>query len=102
MKKLSLILLALALMVSFAGCSRGGANETTTPTTQAPTTAPTTAPQTRPTTIPTIEPTMDTNIPDPDVDTSMPDDGILPDATDMTDGTNNSDSQTQGRNMRAH
>ena len=56
--------------------SRNDMGATTVPTTR-PTTAPTTAPTTRPT-APTTMPTLETNIPDPEVDTSM--------TTDTTEG----------------
>ena len=83
MKKLFTIALTLVLTFSLAAC--GCEAQKTTPATTAPTkapttaptttptTAPTTAPTTVPTTIPPMDPTLETNIPDPSVDTSMPD-----------------------------
>ena len=60
MKKISIVTLAFILAASFAACGR----RNNTPDTQI-----------------TILPTIETNIPDPEVDTSMPD------MTDMIDGT---------------
>ena len=61
--------LACVLTLSACGCSNSIMNETQTPGT---------------TLIPDILPTMDTNIPDPEVDTQMP---IYTDGTDSTAGT---------------
>ena len=83
MKKFSLITLAIIVLVSLTACGR----KNNTPSTTAGTTAGTTAPATTATIIPTDP--MTTNIPDPSVDTSMPD---MTDGTDTTifDGTTES------------
>lgn len=75
MKKLFTVALALVLTFSMAAC--GCQAQDKTPATTAPTTVPTTAPTTTPTTAPTMpmDPTVETNIPDPSVDPSMPDNG---------------------------
>ncbi len=81
MKKLSAVLLAVVLVLSLAACRMRNDTPETTPTvvTTLPTTAPETAPvQTEP------MPTLETNIPDPNVDNSMP--GM----NNGTDGTENS------------
>lgn len=58
MKKISILLLALAIAGSLAACGRNndnGANSTSDMTI-----------------LPTAMPTLDTNIPDPEIDTQMP------------------------------
>lgn len=77
MKKFTVIALALIVMVSLAACGRNK-NEASTPTTTAPTTEATTDRD--------VMPTIETNIPDPSVDTEMP---IYTDGTDGTDGNDN-------------
>ena len=86
MKKLSMIALALVLSLSLAACGRGKNSETSAPTN-------TTANKSTfdPTIIPDMDPTLETNIPDPSVDTSMPMD------TDITEGTDNMDTTKKGR-----
>ena len=66
MKKFTILALVLVLTFSLAACGRRDEmpTETTPSATQIPT---------EQVTIPTIVPTMGTNIPDPEVDTSMPD-----------------------------
>ena len=74
MKQLFAIALALVLVIGLRACGRNREEPTTAPTVQT-TTTPTTAatvPTTRETE-PILDPTMQTNIPDPSVDTSMPD-----------------------------
>ena len=75
MKKFTMLALVLVLTLSMAACRRkDDNNETTTRETSTEATQGTTM-------MPEIEPTLETNIPDPEVDTSMPD------MTDMIDGT---------------
>ena len=76
MKKISIIALMLILCLSLAACGRRNEPDTT-PTTTAPTSEATIFPST--------DPIIETNIPDPSVDTSMPD------MTDMLDDTNATD-----------
>ena len=66
MKKIGLIAIAVLFAFSVCACSR---KDTTAPTmpqeaTQTPTVAPTTLPE--------IDPTLDTNIPDPHINTEIP------------------------------
>lgn len=71
MKKSFALLMAICMVISLCACGRNKPAETmptTTPTTVPATTAPTTH-----ATMPSVDPTMETNIPDPSVDTSMPD-----------------------------
>ncbi len=85
MKKISIIILSLALSISLAACGRRDKKPATT-------TAPTTETSMIPGLDPTImDPTIHTNIPDPEVDTSMPDiiDPSLPGSTDGSDPTGN-------------
>lgn len=87
MKKFGMIAMALILTLSLCACGRRNNSEPTTPTvpkqpTTAPTAAPTTAPTTEPTVMPDL-PDMDTNIPDPTVDSNSTD--------GMTDGNDNGD-----------
>ena len=89
MKQLFAIALALVLMIGLSACGRNRKEPVTTPTTQATTTPTTTAtvPTTRETE-PIMDPTMATNIPDPSVDTSMPDmTDLLPGEEATTDST---------------
>lgn len=88
MKKFSIIALALVLTLSLAACGKKN-NETTTPTT--------TQPSTDMTVFPDIDPTFETNIPDPNVDTSMP---MYTDGTNSTDSTDNTDT-TDSANSRS-
>ncbi|MBQ6839457.1 MAG: hypothetical protein IJO45_02055 [Oscillospiraceae bacterium] len=73
---------ALVLVLAFALTACGRRNDTPTeavpPATQAPT---------QQSTMPTIDPTMGTNIPDPEVDSTMP---------DLMDPTGGSDPETGG------
>lgn len=66
MKKLIMIILAFTIAASFAacGCSKSMDSETSIPTTDSPTT--------ESGLVPDIMPTIETNIPDPSVDTQMP------------------------------
>lgn len=74
MKRLSIIALVLVLTLSLVACGRRDNGETSAPTT--------TTPSTDMTIIPHMDPTLDTNIPDPNVDSSMP---------MYTEGTNSTD-----------
>lgn len=76
MKKLFAIMISLLIVASFAacGCMRSTTGESTVPSSTTNT----------PSTMPDIIPTMETNIPDPSVDTEMP---IYTDGTDQTDNT---------------
>ena len=86
MKKISIIALGLIMAFSLAACGRS--NNNTTDTTAA------TNPSTDMNILPDMNPTLDTNIPDPSVDTSMP---MYTDGTDSTTdtGTNGSNSNTR-------
>lgn len=66
MKKVSIAMIILALTVSLSACGNRQYPSQTTPSTAPTATA-------SPSTTPAIDPTMGTNIPDPDVNTSMPD-----------------------------
>ena len=80
MKKIGILLMALALTVCFFGC---GEKDT-------PATTPSTSTNTEPssTVIPTMpDPTMDSNIPDPTVDSNSTENGSVLD--DMTTPDNN-------------
>ena len=88
MKKSFALLMAVCMLISLCACGRKKPAETT-PTT-VPTTTATTAPTTH-ATMPTTDPTLETNIPDPSVDTSMPDmtelmpsDGMETETTNVT------------------
>ncbi len=87
MKKAVILLVALLLTGSLAACGR----RDKTPTTAA-TTAPTRSTSPIPGLDPTImDPTFETNIPDPNVNSTMPSiipDVSIPDFTDGTDHTN--------------
>lgn len=74
MKKYSIIALAIILTLSLAACGRR--NDT---------------PDTGMTILPNMEPTIDTNIPDPDVDTKMPMYTEGTDTSDWTDSTQGMD-----------
>lgn len=63
MKKAGMIALTLVLTLSLAACGRKNNNATTPMSTQS---------ATETTIIPNIIPTMETNIPDPNVDATMP------------------------------
>ena len=90
MKQLSIIALTLMLSISLVGCGR---KEETKPT---QTTPPATQESTIPQTTPSIDPTIDTNIPDPTVDSNsnQPEDNTI-DAT-----TGNNDTATGRSKMR--
>lgn len=81
MKKLSAIALVLFLTISLAACGGSGNGGTSTPDTTAPSTG-------RPV-MPSTNPTIDTNIPDPNVDTHMP---MYTDGTQDTSGVGGSGS----------
>ncbi len=70
MKTFFAITMALVLTLSLAGCTKkDDSQNTSAPSTSA--SQPSTQPSTQATT-PSMDPTMGTNIPDPSVDTSMP------------------------------
>lgn len=81
MKKIAIFFLTLGLAATLAACGRRD-NANTTPSTSAPTRS-----TTAPTTEVTILPTLETNIPDPNVDTSMPD---MTETTETTNGATGS------------
>ena len=99
MKKLLSAALAIVLTFALAACGCQAREPmpttipTTTPTTVAPTTRPTEA-TTAPTTMPVTDPTIETNIPDPSVDAS------IPEATDMIDGVSPTDETRVDSRMR--
>ena len=66
MTKFTVFALVMVLIFTFTACGK----KTDTPKATAPVA---TQPETEDMTIPTIDPTMGTNIPDPEVDSSMPD-----------------------------
>lgn len=68
MKKICILLLALVVSVSIAACGRSNDNVTDGDGTM--------------TILPTALPTMDTNIPDPDINTEMP---MYTEGTGVTD-----------------
>ena len=78
MKKISIAVLAAILVLSMAACGRKQDNT--------PTTKPTTQP-TEMTILPNIDPTLDTNIPDPNINTEIP---------TYTDGTDPSGDMRSG------
>lgn len=79
MKNFGIILTVIVLTLSLCACGRRDDTPTeTTPATAEPTAA---------ATIPTIDPTMGTNIPDPSVDSTMPD---MIDPSENTSGNENS------------
>lgn len=86
MKKFSIIALALVVMLCFAACGRRNNNETSAPST--------TASDFNNTIIPNMDPTIDTNIPDPSVDTSMP---MYTDGTEDTLDTGSGMNSSTGR-----
>ena len=103
MKKISMLLLAFVVACTMTACLGRKPAETTAPTKT--TTAPTTVAPT--TTAPTIIPTMPdltegTNIPDPDVDTSMTNATTGTDTTSGTDitGTTGSTGEANRSRMR--
>lgn len=80
MKRYAMATLMIALALSLAACRGATTNETTVPTTSkplgttaAPTTRPTTQPTTQATTPTATMPTIETNIPDPNTGTGVPD-----------------------------
>ena len=85
MKKMSVFILALILIVSLSACGRGNRNDETMPSADTS--------GTDMTILPDMNPTIDTNIPDPNVDTQMP---IYTDGTDATENTAGRDSQRAG------
>ena len=85
MKKFCIATLAIIMVFALTACGRRKpATTQTVPATQAPATEPM---------LPTIDPTMGTNIPDPEVDTSMPD---LTEPMNETGGTDSTGSANKG------
>ena len=85
MKKITIAIMATLLVFIMVACGRRqDSNTNTTPSTQT-TTQPTTM-----TILPDIDPTLDTNIPDPNINTEMPSytDGTAP-SGDMRSGMMN-------------
>lgn len=76
MKKITIAIMAAVLVFAITACGR---NRDTDPS-SAPTTQPTTMPF-----MPEMDPTLDTNIPDPDINTETP---TFTDGTDPADGSN--------------
>ena len=76
MKKFSMAILALTVMLTLAACGCQNSNKPTNTTNMTP--------DTSMTILPDMDNTIGTNIPDPDVDTSMP---IYTEGTDATDDT---------------
>ena len=74
MKKISIMFLVLAMTLCIAACGRNNNEENSVPSTILPET---TMPF-----LPEMDPTLDTNIPDPDINTEMP---TYTDGTDPTD-----------------
>lgn len=74
MKKIAIILLVLLIALSICACGRSDRDETSIPT----------EPSSPINILPSMDPTIDTNIPDPDVNSTMP---MYTDATDSTDDT---------------
>lgn len=74
MKKIAIILLVLLIALSICACGRSDRDETSIPT----------EPSNPINILPSMDPTIDTNIPDPDVNSTMP---MYTDATDSTDDT---------------
>lgn len=97
MKKLFSIVFAFVLTVVLAACgcqAQENTPATTIPTTVPVTTAPTTMPTTEPTTLPPMDPTIQTNIPDPEVDTGNSE------MTESTERDTGSSTQNDGNNSR--
>ena len=69
MKRFAFFMSIASLLCVLTACGRKEPTPTTTPTTKPPVTTEATK-----ATMPQVDPTMGTNIPDPSVDTSMPDD----------------------------
>lgn len=87
MKKLYIIALILLLSLTLFGCRRNNPGETTVVT------------ETEITLLPEIDPTLETNIPDPEVDTSMPDStDIMDEFLDPTNDQNRTIGES-GRKM---
>ena len=78
MKKFTIFALVMVLIFTFTACGR----KNNTPTETKPVT---TQPATEEMTLPTIDPTMGTNIPDPEVDSTMPD--LMDPTSDANVGT---------------
>lgn len=85
MKKFSILVLVLVLALSLCAC--GGRNDTPANT----------MPSTDISVIPDMNPTLDTNIPDPNVDTEMP---LYTDNTDSTE--NATDNANANANTNAN
>lgn len=83
MKRISIIAFVLVLTLSLAACGRRNDTNTSQPSTDA-------------TILPDMDATIDTNIPDPSVDSSMP---MYTDGTDSTDSTGITD-DTQAQSGR--
>ena len=86
MKKITITALALVMTLTLAACGRRNNNVTSAPTTKA---------TENNTIIPDMNPTIDTNIPDPNVDTSMP---MYTNGTEDTTGTNSMESARRNMN----
>ena len=92
MKRIAIFIMGLVLAFSLCACACDNNAPATTPsTTNAPTTAPTTTPTTTPMETFTV-PVPETNIPDPSVDSSMPDGG--------TEGGNSTSGAANGLRSR--
>lgn len=87
MKKITTIALAIIMAASLAACGRRNNNETSAPTTNAT--------DYNTTIIPDMDATIGTNIPDPNVDTSMP---MYTNGTEDTTGTNGTESTHRNMN----
>lgn len=85
MKKMSVFILVLLFAVSLVACGRRNQNDASIPSADTS--------ETEMTILPDMDPTIDTNIPDPNVDTKMP---IYTDGTDPTDASSRSDNYATG------
>lgn len=87
MKRFAIIAFIIILALSVCACGRSNREETNA----------TTTPDTTMDLIPGMDPTIDTNIPDPDVNSTMP---MYTDGTDFTDDTGVADGTVaQGKAM---
>ncbi len=76
MKKITIVLLIVVIALSICACGRSDRDETSIPT----------QPSNPINIMPSMDPTIDTNIPDPDVNSTMP---MYTDGTDATNSTGN-------------